>query len=429
MAEWMVIWLPVAIPLAGAALGFAIWSKPWVLKMWALAVSLASLATLVVLPGAGAGLLLVLLPVASFLSLLGQPPHEENRAAWIITMLLLGLGPGAMTGGDGVGLILLALVLVLVGLFIHRYRAMSGYHPWQGIGACGFGVLCVVVALTADPQTAGMALLAVCAILLPLVPLHGGYLAALAGLPGNLPAFLACLLPVLGFHGLVAVLPDLPEDVLVALPALGLVGAAYGVLKALAQSRVRALLAYANLSFFSILWWYVSVSRTVPPQAILYVGAVGLSTTGLLLAWYAIWARYGDMDLRAIRGLTYTMPRFAVLFMLLALAALGLPPFGVYAGFMGLLLAPTLPLTGGLVVIVLAWLAASWYLLDLLQRLLFGRHRTDLRYEDLHRTESASLLMLVIILLVMGLAPTRVFEPGTPASQTRVAAGGLAWNR
>jgi NADH-quinone oxidoreductase subunit M len=431
MAEGLLSWLPVVIPLAGAALGFASWPKPGALKIWALLVSLASLTALIVLSGAGAaGLLLsALLPTAAFLSLLGQPPHGDNRAAWIMTLLLLGLGLGVLAVGDGTGIILLALLLIVLVALLYRYRALSVSHLWQGIGIYGVGVVCLVTALVAAPPVSAVALLAVCAMLLPLVPLHGGYVAALAGLPGNLPAFLACLLPVLGFHGLLAVLPDLPGDLNTVLSMAGLVGAAYGALKALAQSRVRALLAYANLSFFSILWWHVAVVRTASPQATLYLGAVGLATTGLLLAWYAIRARYGDMDLRAIRGLAFVMPRFAVLFMLLALAALGLPPFGVFAGIMGLLLAPALPLSGGLFVVVVAWLAASWYLLDLLQRLLFGRHRPDLRYEDLHRTEFAALLALVLLLLVLGLAPTRVFEAGAPAAQVGAESRGVAWNR
>ncbi|MBM4120967.1 MAG: hypothetical protein FJ249_00010 [Nitrospira sp.] len=430
MAEGMSLWMPAAISLAGAVSGFAVWSRPMALKMWTLAVSLASLASLVVLSGAGGGVLLpALLPIASFLSLLGQPPHEDNRAAWIMTLLLLGLGLGVTAGRDGERMILLTLLLSLLVALLYRYRALSVSHLWQGIGMYGLGVVCLATALAAPAPVSAAAALAVCAMLLPLAPVHAGYVAALAGLPGNLPAFLACLLPALGFHGLLVVLPSLPETVRTALPLLGLVGAIYGTLKALAQSRIRALLAYANLSFFSILWWYVASARTVPPQATLYIGSVSLATTGLLLAWYAMRARYGDMDLRAIRGLAHPMPRFAVLFMLLALAALGLPPFGVFAGFMGLLLTPALPLSGALVVIVLAWLAASWYFLDLLQRLLFGRHRPDLRYEDLHRTELAALLMLVIILLVMGVAPTRVFEPGTPVPRPSVAAGGLAWNK
>ncbi len=434
MAEWMVLWLPAAISVAGAVSGFAIRSRPMALKIWVLLVSLASLAALAALAGhpmrpALQWPLAALLPIAAFLSLLGQPPHEDNRAAWIMTLLLLGVGLGAMVGRGGMGLILLAFLLILLVALLYRYRALSVPHLWQGIGMYGVGVICLATALATAPPVSAVAVLAVCAMLLPLAPLHAGYVAALAGLPGNLPAFLSLLLPVLGFHGLLAVLPHLPDTVREALPALGLAGALYGALKALAQSRVRALLAYANLSFFSILWWHVAVVQAASPQATLYLSAVGLATNGLLLAWYAIRARYGDMDLSAIRGLAHVMPRFAVLFMLLALAAMGLPPFGVFAGFMGLLLAPALPLSGGLFVVVVAWLAASWYLLNLLQRLLFGRHRTDLRYEDLHRTEFAALLALVLILLVMGVAPTRVFESGGHALPAQVATGDVLWNR
>jgi NADH-quinone oxidoreductase subunit M len=430
MAEEMSLWLPAAVSVAGAVSGFAVWSRPAALKIWALVVSLVSLSLLVMLTGAAAGVALaILLPVAAFLSLLGQPPHKDNHAAWIMTLLLLGLGLGVLAGRDGMGLILLALLLILLVALLYRYRALSVSHLWQGIGIYGFGVVCLAAALVAVPPVSAVAVLVVCAMLLPLAPLHAGYVAALAGLPGNLPAFLSCLLPVLGFHGFVTVFPHLPGELQQALPAVGLIGAVYGALKALAQSRVRALLAYANLSFFSMLWWYVATMRTAPPQAVLYLTAVGLATNGLLLAWYAIRARYGDMDLRAIRGLAHPMPRFAVLFALLILAALGLPPFGVFAGFMGLLLTPGLPLSGALAVIVLVWLSASWYFLDLLQRLLFGRHRPDLRYEDLRRTEFAALLALVLLLCAIGLAPAHVFQPGAPALPTQVAGGGGAWNR
>jgi NADH-quinone oxidoreductase subunit M len=423
-------WLPAAISAAGCVTGLALWSRPAGLKNWTLVVSLASLAALVFPPGQAGGVsLAALLPTAAFLSLLGQPPHEDNRAAWILTLLLLALGMGALAAPDGTGLILLALLLIMLVAMLYRYRALSVSHLWQGMGMYGFGIGCLATAIFAAPPVSAAAMLAVCAMLLPLVPVHAGYAAALAGLPGNLPAFLACLLPVLGFHDLLAVLPRLPERLALLLPTLGLVGALYGALKALAQPRVRALLAYANLSFFSIVWWYLATMRRAPPQAELYIGAVGLATNGLLLSWYAIRARYGDMDLRAIHGLAHPMPRFAVLFGLLALAALGLPPFGVFAGFIGMLLTPALPLSGGVFVVVLAWLAASWYVLDWLQRLLFGRHRPDLHYEDLRKTESAALLAIVLILLAMGLSPARLFQGEAPASPTAAAVGGIAWSK
>ncbi len=426
--------LSVAIPLMGAALALLVWSKPRQLKAWSLSVTVASLLMLVGLSGRltvplEGMALLYLLPVAAGLSLLGQPSHQDNRPAWVVTLVLLGLGLGVLARRDGVGLILLVLLFGLVGALLYRYRSISGSVPWWGIGAYGLGMVCAIVALIAIPPVSSVALLVSCAVLLPLAPFHGGYVAAFRGLPGNLPAFLAVQLPSLGFHGLLTLIPGLSESTVRTLAILALAGMFYGSLKALTQSRVRLVLAYAGLSFFSILWWYLAATRTAPPQAVVYLSSVGLATSGLLLAWYAIQARYGDVDRRAIRGLVYRMPRFAVLISLLALAAMGLPPFGLFSGFMGMLLAPSLTFSGALLVVLAAWLAASWYILEMVQGLLFGPQRSDLRYVDLRRTEFVSLLICLLLLIALGFAPSGYFESGPPMPPSLVAMEFLSWNK
>ncbi len=434
MDVWLDSWLLAAIPSLGAALGLTLWAKPQALKVWLLLVTLGTLATLAGIGGTltepAEGLLCAyLLPIAAFASLLGQPPHPANRAAWLSTLLLLGLGLGVLTGPDHQEPFLLLILLGLLAVLIYRYRSESVSDPWWGLGTCGVGMVCVLTGLVAPAPLSSIAFLLTCSILLPLMPFQGGYVAALAGLPGNLPAFLAVLLPGLGWHGLVTLLPSLLETMLQILPTLALASVLYGSLKALTQPRVRSLLAYAGLAFFSILWWYVAAARTATPQASLYVSAVGLALSGLLLAWYGLRARYGDVDLRAISGLAQPMPRFAVVLSLLALAAMGLPPFGVFSGFMGMLLAPSLPLSAGLGLVAIAWLTASWYILDLVQGLLFGRHRTDLPHEDLRQTEFAALLLVLGLLLALGIAPSRFFESGAAshASPSVVKMEAVAW--
>jgi NADH-quinone oxidoreductase subunit M len=423
--EGVALLLP-AVPFAGAAIGFALWSRPQALKIWTLIVALAGLAVLCATigreAGAGAtGLFLHVLPVAAFVSLLGQPAHPDNRAAWLLTLVLLGAGMGAPADG-GVGLIAQALFLGLVGLLLHRYWNVSGAVPWWGIGTCGVGAAGLLASAFAEPSVAGVVRLAACAMFLPLVPFHGGYVAAFRGLPGNLPAFLAVALPVLGMHGLLGLLPHLSPESWHLVRMMALVSALYGALKALVQTRVRLLAAYAGLSLFAVLWWYVAATRSAPPQSTVYLLAVGLVTSGFLLAWHAVQARYGEVDLRAVRGLAYLMPRFSTLVFLLTLAAIGLPPFGVYAGFMGMLLTPALPLSGALVVIIGAVLVACWYVLGLAQQLLFGRHRPDLRYQDLSPTETAGLVLIVVLLTVLGLVPPRLLDSVAPALRAPVAA-------
>jgi NADH-quinone oxidoreductase subunit M len=123
------------------------------------------------------------------------------------------------------------------------------------------------------------------------------------------------------------------------------------------------------------------------------------------------------------------MPEFAVLLSLLALAAMGLPPFGVFAGFMGLLLTSSLTSSAALLVIVIAWLAASWYILDMVQRLLFGRQRSDLRYETLRPAELASLLMVVLIVIALGIAPVSLFGIQIQPPRAGAVMESVTWNR
>ena len=83
-----------------------------------------------------------------------------------------------------------------------------------------------------------------------------------------------------------------------------------------------------------------------------------------MVAWQVVRTRYGDdVDPQAISGLFREMPQFAVLFSLLALAAMGLPPFGVFAGFIGMLFDRARSSSVALLVMMVAWLAASWYIL------------------------------------------------------------------
>lgn len=425
-------WL-AATPVAGAVVGLALWARPQVLKIWTLAAALAGFAVPCFMIGGTAGgsgtfWFLYMLPLAAVLSLLGQPAHPDNRAAWLWTLVLLGLGLGALTDGAGLRPMLLVLIIGLISGLLYWYRSVAGHLPWCGIGTYGLGVVSLLVALVAVPPVSTTAFLAACAILLPLTPLHGGYVAALRGLPGNLPGFLAVMLPVLGMHGLLTLLPHMSRDVWGAVSALALASALYGTLKALVQTRVRLLAAYTGLSFYAILWWYVAATRSAPPQTTVYLLAVGFVTSGFMLAWHAVQARYGDVDLCAMRGLASMMPRFSTLFFLLTLAAIGLPPFGVYAGFMGMLLTPSIPLSGALVVIIGAVLASCWYVLGLAQQLLFGRHRPDLRYRDLSSTETAALILIVALLTVLGVVPPRLLDAGAPDPRVQAMESSL-WHR
>ncbi len=434
MMDIVLSWLLAGIPLVGAFVGLNSWTDPERVKNTSIicsAISLLSvmgLAGFLTIPPSGR-LSLYLLPLVALTSVLGHPLGTDHRLSWVMTLVCLGLGLGALTTHDLSGSFFLMLLLITLIILLHRHHTALWPISWWGVGLLILALVCVGISMVAEPPVSSIAALVTCAVLLPLVPLHGSYLTTVTRLPGNLPSFIVVLLPIIGFHRLPLILSTAPEDVMAIVRILALLGALYAGIKALAQSRVRLILGYGSLSFFSIAWWFATSTGFTTPQGALLVGAVGLATSGLLIAWQVIRTRYGDdVDPQAISGLAAAMPQYAVLLSLLGLAAMGIPPFGVFAGFMGLLLTSPHASVFGLFLVLAAWLAASWYIMQMVQQLLFGASRPDLRYTDLLKPELASLWIIVVVLLALGLAPSSLFAPEQPIlEQTALALELFAW--
>lgn len=434
MMDAMVPWLLAGMPLVGALVGLLFWSYPERVKASSIICSTLSLISVLGLAGflttpPSGYLSLYLLPLVALTSILGHPLGKEHRLSWIMTLVCLGFGMGTLTAHDLSGsFFLMMLLITLVVLLYRHHTALWPISRW-GVGLLFLGLVAVWISMIANPLVSSIAALMTCAVLLPLVPFHGGFLTTVTRLPGNLPSFVVFLLPIMGFHQLPLILSTLPEDVLAMVRALALLGALYAAIKALAQSRVRLVLGYGSLSFFSIAWWFAATTGFTTPQGALLVGAVGLATSGLLIAWQVIRTRYGDdVDPHAISGLAAAMPKYAMVLSLLGLAAMGIPPFGVFAGFMGLLLTSPQPSVFGLFLTLATWLAASWYIMQVVQQLLFGASRPDLRYTDLLNPELASLLIVVAVLLVLGLVPSAIFAPEQPIFEhAALAQESLPW--
>lgn len=423
--------LLTALPLVGALIGSALWNRPESLRVCVLLTTMASLGAIGLFAGSqptAAPPLLVLLPLMAFLSLLGQPAHPRHRSAWLVTLLFLALGLGTLAFTAPVSGLCFLGFLAVFGLSLFHYRRPTAWDAWPEFTAITLGIAAAAVGVLGAPPVSSVAWITASAAALPLIPFHRPYIAALTSLPGNLPAFLALALPVLGFQALLTTLPHVPPMLFDILGILALAGSLYASLRALARSHGFSGVAYGGVALFSILWWNVAFTQTAVSASLLFVCAVGSATGGLLLASCVLRVRYGEIGLRGLSGLAQSMPRFAVLFSLLALAALGLPPFGVFAGFFGMLLAPSFTWSGGMVLILVAWLAASWYGFDLMQGILFGPRQTERRHhEDLRDPEFASLALVLALLLALGLLPSKVFDPAQP--DRTVVLKRPAWNQ
>ena len=283
------------------------------------------------------------------------------------------------------------LVLAVIALVIGG-QGMSGELSGDTLGAVA-GVL-------------------VAGLLLPLFPFHVVYVTALTRAPRGLTVALSILLPALGVGGAAVLIPKLPPPALSAVGVLAAVGAVWGSIKALAEVRVSRLLAHAGLALYSVLWWHLAQVGKLTPHSMVYALAVTLALGGLTFGWDRIRVRYGDLDLNHIGGLFKPMPRFALCMALLVMAVAGLPPFALFFGYLAMLLAPSTTMSAGLVAVIAAWFAASWYMFGLMRRLLFGPHRTDLRYEDLGPAEIGAFVVVIALLILLGAVPEGWMEAG-----------------
>ena len=252
----------------------------------------------------------------------------------------------------------------------------------------------------------------VAGLLLPLFPFHVVYVTALTRAPRGLTVALSILLPALGVGGAAVLIPKLPPPALSAVSVLAALGALWGSVKALAQVRVSRLLAHAGLALYSVLWWHLAQVGRLTPHSMLYALAVTLAVGGLTLGWDRVRVRYGDLDLNQIGGLFRPMPRFALCMALLVMAAVGLPPFALFFGYLAMLFSPSTTMSAGLVAVIAAWFAASWYMFGLMRRLLFGPHRKDLRYEDIGPAEIGAFVVVIALLILLGSVPEEWMEAG-----------------
>jgi NADH-quinone oxidoreductase subunit M len=299
-----------------------------------------------------------------------------------------------------------ALSMRLGNVIVAAVQRLDRSKLFEYVAAlCAIGVTLSAAKPIAALPAAQLAALLAAAFLLPLFPFHGLHVAAVSRLPASGAIAAAVSAPAAGLYLLAAFSADMPAAVLGAIGALALLGVLYASLKSLAQMTLPTLAAYASTAFFSIFWWCFAVKKTYGSEAVLYVFTVVLLTIGLLLTAHRLQQRYGDLALDRLHGLAKPMPRFATLFGLLVMAAVGLPPFGFFSSHFTMLAQLSGAHSGGLIIVLLAWFIASWYLFRMMQRLLFGPHREDLAHGDFRPGEIITFVAVLLALLLLGIAP------------------------
>ncbi len=398
------------LPFVGAAASFAFRTRTRVARGVALISAVSMLIGLAtgVLQGPDPATIAVMfvIALAAVLALLGQQPTRRAMAPMVTTLALLGLGLGGLASGPPMSLVLLGgLMGTLALLIVRRAKREADPLAWGSVAGLAVGVLALAASSVATGATAAVLRLIACAVLLPLFPFHTAFVGSVSSLPGTLPAFLVVLLPALGWHALTRIIAEVPASLVEMLTPLALCGSLYVAVRASVQVHLPRTLASIATILIALVWWHAGATGGTALEAGWFLSLVTLASSGLLLASHLLEVRYGSMSLDRLQGLARPMPRFATLVGLLLMAAMGLPVFGVFAGFLGLVATAASPGVVSMMAVLLIWLAVSLLMVSLLQRLLFREVPLNLVHRDLGPSEMVALVLIIGLLAAAGMVP------------------------
>ena len=194
---------------------------------------------------------------------------------------------------------------------------------------------------------------------------------------------------------------------------LSIIAIIYTSLIALMQDDMKKLIAYSSVAHMGFVTIGIfSLTKQGLEGSIIQMLSHGLISAALFLCVGVVYDRYHSRMISSYGGLVNIMPKYAFVFMIFALAALGLPGT---SGFVGEFLVLVGVFQINIAVAVLASLGvilAAAYMLWLYRRVIFGRTAGSEMKEmtDLNRTETYIFSSLVFLTIFFGFYPEPLFN-------------------
>lgn len=280
------------------------------------------------------------------------------------------------------------------------------------------------------------------AVKVPLFPFHTWMPDAHTEAPTVASVLLAAVLLKLGAYGFIRIaiplLPDAAKDFAPWIGLLAVIGILYGALGCLAQRDMKRLIAFSSLAHMGFVMLGISTLTALGIDAAIFamVGH-GLITGMLFFLAGSIQSRLGTRDLTRFGGLLAVAPHLAWVLGFCAIASLGMPGLAGFWGEFSSILASFRPADGlslatfrtYMVLAAVGTVLAAGYLLWMYQRVAFGPPGEAVDADgvnDVSSIEYAAWAPLVILIVVLGVFPSLIFDICDPAVTEMVSRVGAS---
>jgi len=267
------------------------------------------------------------------------------------------------------------------------------------------------------------------AVKLPLVPFHTWLPDAHVEAPSPISVLLAGVLLKMGGYGFlrisIGLFPNASVQYAWVFLALGLFSMFYGAVAALLQKDLKKMIAFTSINHMGFVLFGAYASLLIANPAVAYLGIEGaifqmfthaLAIGSLFMLSGYIQHQAGTREIPLLKGLGTTMPRTAVVLVLGAAAAMGLPPFSSFlAEFM--VIVSGISASPYAAVSVLVPVITAGYFLWMIKRTVLSTAEQGHESHDMGWSDVGAFAVYLIPLVVLIVASYVILNPALPVAE------------